>query len=56
MCEMVIKIKGAKIKEYGNSYFILVPMDFIKNEMINPLEEYDIVIKPAKKDGDDNVC
>jgi virulence-associated protein VagC len=46
---MIIQIKNAKLKMNGNSYWILVPMDFIKNGMIDVNQEYDVIIKPIKK-------
>ena len=50
---MNIQIKNAKLKSYGNSYCVLVPMDFIKNEMVNLQDEYDVIIKPVKKESVD---
>ena len=46
----MIQIKGAKLKQNGNSYWVLVPMDYIKNGMVNLEDEYDVTLRKAKEE------
>ena len=50
---MSVQIKNAKLKTVGNSYCVIVPMDYIKNEIINLDDEYNVTITLAKKEGVD---
>ena len=44
-----MKINNLKLKKIGSSYFILIPMDFIKNGNIDPKKVYDIDLKEVKE-------
>jgi len=52
----MVKIKSAKIQAIGNSYFVLVPMSFIKNEIVDVEQEYDVSLKVSKREVDEDVC
>lgn len=38
--KMELKLKELKLRKIGGSYFIRIPMDYIKNEMVNPNKRY----------------
>ena len=49
-----MQIVGAKVKHLGNSYYFLVPFDYIKNEAVKMEESYRLTIEEEKK-GETNV-
>ena len=49
-----MKIIGAKVKHLGNSYYFLIPYDYIKNDLVKVEEEYRLTIEEEKK-GETNV-
>lgn len=45
----MIRIKNAKVSRSGKTHYIAVPIDYIRNELINPNLRYMVVIKPIKQ-------
>ena len=43
-----MKIKKRKIGKWGNSYAVTIPMQYIKDELINKDKEYDIIFVESK--------
>ena len=46
----IIQIKNAKIWETGNSFVITIPLQYIRNELIDLTKLYDVTFKEAKED------
>jgi len=41
----MINIKKAKLSKIGNSYYIRVPIEFIKTDLLDPKDSYNVVIE-----------
>jgi hypothetical protein len=44
-----MNIIGAKAKHLGNSYYFLIPYDYIKNGAVKMEESYRLIIEEEKK-------
>jgi len=44
------QLKNVKIQPIGNSFYILIPVSFISNELVDLSQEYDVTLKPVKKE------
>lgn len=50
---MIVKFKKG-ISKIGDSYCVIIPMQYIKDEHINPEEEYEFEVIPINKEPQKN--
>lgn len=48
------QIENVSIKRYGNSWYVLIPADFVKHKKVDPEKKYDVWLNEVNGRGDED--